>query len=403
MADQVLSSLSNVLVVLAVARSSEVDMFGRFALAYTVVTAGLAVARGCLGTPLLLQAGAPATERQRSVGLSMTAGVALGLAFAIAALATLALSGDVGLGWALAVGTMVLVVQDVLRFALLSAQRPAEAAAYDALWAVVAGGVYAATVALPGTLSPTTILLFWAGGGLLSAIGLAFASRATPSVRGLVGWWREDAGHRVRFGLEAGIGTTASLLVLSVATWLVGPDSTAALRGAATLMGPLSLLMAAIPLTVIPRARAGRVPPAAIWRRLRVIAAGMSAIALLVGVGAALLPKAIGQLLLGPSWEVTSHVLPFTGLEYAGVAWLSVMYTLLRAVGRSDRLLRHRILYAVASVVATVVAGVVWQGTRPIAAGLALAAVSCAAVLGARLHLTGTRFAPRAETSAADA
>jgi len=381
-ADQILSSLSNVFVVLAVARVSEVSVFGIATLLLTAVTTALVVARGSFGTPLLLMSGRPrhcvTEEVQSAVGGALLFGLVVGLCIAVSGLVT----GLTAIAMPLAVAAPLVLAQDVQRYGAMSNGRPHLALIWDGLWATGSAVVLILTWLAPrAALSATTILSAWTVLAGVSFAGLTVAGSFAPRFVGLSSWWRRTAGDRVRFGLEGGVGAVGSLLVASVGVALIGAAAAAALRGAGTILGPLNVMMSAMPLAVIPEAAKRGYGLSDTWRMLARLAIGMSAMALLVGSLGLVLPDGLGHQLLGPSWAAVAPILPITGIEYAGLAWVSSVFSALRSQGQSVALLRARVLFTVCSIVFSIGAALYWGTVRAMALGLASAGLLVALVL----------------------
>lgn len=380
-ADQILSSLSNVFVVLAVARVSEVSVFGIATLLLTAVTTALVVARGSFGTPLLLMSGRPhnsvTEEVQSAVGGALLFGLAVGLCIALSGLVT----GLTAIALPLALAAPLVLAEDVQRYGAMSNGRPHLALIWDGVWATGSAFILILTWLTPRALSSTTILSAWTVLAGVSFAGLTIAGSFAPRFIGLPCWWRRTAGDRVRFGLEGGVGAVGSLLVTSVGVALIGAAAAAALRGAGTILGPLNVLMSAMPLAVIPEAARKGYGLRDTWRMLARLAIGMSALALLVGSLGLVLPDRIGHQLLGPSWAAVAPILPITGIEYAGLAWVSSVFSALRSQGRSVALLRARVLFTICSIVFSIGAALYWGTVRAMALGLASAGLLVALVL----------------------
>ena len=381
--DQGLSSASNVMMLFAVARVTTVAEFGVIAVVVMVLNSVMAISRGSFGTPILLAGGRGLVDQRLELSRAQVGGIALGLLAALVMILVGAISGAVSGAICLAIAAPIALAQDAQRFGALARQDQIGAVLWDGVWAVGSLALLGATWVDRALLSGTDILAWWAALAATSYVGLILRSRSRPMVKGWSKWWLAHRGHRLRYGLEGAIGSLSSLVVVSAAAALIGASAAAALRGAGTLMGPMSILMAAIPLSVVPDvARAGYTSEQT-WRRLRTVAAAMSVIALAVGSVGLWLPERVGALLLGDSWLVVSPLLPISGLEYAALAWVSIMYTTLRASGRSSALLRARLVHAATSLVlATGTAW--WVGT---ALGVAIALAAAAAVAGAAIRI----------------
>jgi hypothetical protein len=388
--DQALSSASNVLVVFAVARVSSVDAFGVAALLLTVLTVALAVARGFFGTPLLLLGGhddgSIAAETRHALGGAVILGCMVGpVIWAVGAIL-----GHTAVAIPLAIATPLVLGEDAHRFSAISRGRSEMAVVWDGVWALGSAVILVATWVFASALDGPRILAMWAALAGVSFVGFTVSSRLRPSLAGLSRWLSVSLGDRFRYGLEAGVGASSSLIVISIAAVFIGPAAIAALRGAGSIMGPLSLVMSAIPLAVIPAAVKAEHTPARTWVLLRKLGAGMSLVAVLVGFSSVFIPVAVGQALLGQSWLQVSKLLPITGLEYAGVAWVAVMNSALRTEGRSVSLLRSRTIYAVCSIFLSACAAWWWGTAVGVAWALAASAAVAAVVMRKMCRSTRT-------------
>ncbi len=389
--DQGLSSASNILMLFAVARVTTVVEFGVLAVVVMVLNSMLAVSRGSFGTPILLAGGRDLADQRLELSRAQVGGISGGVLAALVMILVGSISGVAPAAICLGIAAPIVLAQDTQRFGALARQDQVGAVLWDGVWAAGSLAMLGVTWFDRTLLSGTEILAGWAALAAFSYVGLLLRSRSRPKVRGWSQWWLAHRGHRLRFGLEGAIGSLSSLMVVSAAAALIGASAAAALRGAGTLMGPLSILMAAVPLSVVPEvARAGYTSEQT-WTRLRTVAAAMSVMALAVGSIGLWLPDGVGELLLGDSWTVVSPLLPITGLEYAALAWVSIMYTTLRASGRSSALLRARLVHAATSLVLATGAGW-WFGTAlGVAIGLAAAGAIVGVVVRIALHLRGER------------
>lgn len=387
--DQLFSSVSNAFIVIGVARVSTVTAFGVTAIFMTILTAAVAICRGLLGTPLLLAGRGEPEKRAADLNHSALIAALSGASVGAAILAIGALIGDTWTALAIAVACPVVMVQDTFRFAAIAARTPGRAVAWDGLWAAGSAVVLAMTWSALGGLTTNQVLWAWTGLALASLVGLLMTTPGATRFRpGLRVWWAESRADRIRYGAEAGVGATSALLVVAIATAFVGASAAAALRGAETVLGPLSILFSAIPLAVVPDAVRDN-DPQRTWRTLRLIATLMSTLALAIGAASLALPDSWGELALGDSWQVVSPLLPIIGLEYAALAWVSVSYTGLKAAGRSRALMNLRAIHATSSLVLGGCAAALWQSARAVAIALALTAILVA--MASRPILSGVR------------
>lgn len=379
--DQLLSSASNFLALLAIARVSTVDEFGTVAVVFAVLVTGLTLARGAFGTQLLLLSARDKDdvlhEARFATGAAVVLGCGIGATIVVGGLA----NGATNICVPLAVAVPIVMAQDTSRFASIAGGRPKCAAAWDGVWTLLSLLLLIMTWLVPSFTSSTTVLILWTLTAAIALVGLLRCNRLLPRFLGAMSWWKVAAADRLKFGLEAAIGSISTLVVAFAAAILIGTDAAAAIRGAGTVMGPLSVVMTALPLAVIPQALRARYTPLRTWKVLWRLSVGMSIVAIGTGVIGTFLPQAIGKQFLGPSWAVISPLLIFTGVEYAGVVWVSCVFTALRAQGLSAALLKGRITLSASLALSSVVACVGWATARAMAAGLAAAAVVVAVAL----------------------
>lgn len=374
MLDQVMSSASNVLALFAIARVAEVELFGASTLAFAVLTAVLATMRGLLGTPLTLLANRPVQLRAELRYAATTAAI-IGLAPAAVIVTIVLVTGsDPGL-IAIALAAPLLLMQDVGRFYCVTDGRPHVALASDGFWALGSFALLASTWMEPGNESFALVTTTWALLALVALTIIAVPVRLSLGFRGYRTWLNSNIRARCQFGIEAAVGAASSLIVISLVTGMLGLVITAGLRGASTTMGPLSVLMSAIPLAVVPELRRRTDQSVASqWTTMRKIAIGMSLLSGSIGIVATLIPSSVGVLLLGESWSVVRVLLPITAIEYVGLAWLSAAIGVLRAQARSGALVRVRLVQAIATAAAGCAAAFAFESAQAVAVGFACAA-----------------------------
>jgi hypothetical protein len=223
------------LILFAIAVVSTAEEFGLISLLLILLTAGVGCMRGALGTPLLLKA-ADGTEQIRREG-SYAVTAALAVCPPLVGGMWLLLKGrELGTPIILvAIATPVVMVQDVLRYVVISEGRPHVAAIWDGFWLLGSVGLLVSTWAGPGSSMPTS----------LSRAGPCWRplhSSVSPSTllrrfRGLFRWLATGWQHRFRYGIHAGLeqgvwrGLTKVAVAASTATVIAGlvfrllPDS----------------------------------------------------------------------------------------------------------------------------------------------------------------------------------
>lgn len=402
--DQILSSVSNAVILFAMAGPSSVTEFGLAVLVFSIITAALGFVRGAAGTPLLLMSsnsqGSIRKESEFAAGAAAILGVGVGLIALIVAV----LLAEPEVGIAYAVAAPIALSQDSLRFSAMSRGEPQHAFISDGLWALIAFGALVISWTRPDAMTIPEMIWTWSGGALLGLVYLIITLRTRPRFRGVVVWARSYWRHRLRFGVESGIDQLGAIVIVSVSTVYIGTEAAASLRGAVTVLGPFAVLISSLPLIVIPESiRAGH-NKRQVWRTLVMTSWITSATAMTIGFLAPFTPDAFGHMLLGDSWDVALHVLPFLGIEYAAVCWISGVYNYFRSHGASVQLLKYRIVQTCTSIAICSTAAAVSRSAVGVAIGLAVSA----AIIGIglvvqvlrELRIGDKRVAPVAASSA---
>lgn len=369
--DQGLSSLSNIVLLIVIARTVTLDDFGIFSFGWAVITTALSVLRGYLGNSVSIAVDSSSRRRETRYGL--TAAAAAGVATILISAGTVTLLGGFGAGYVMSVFAPVVFMQDLLRFHTVAEGRPLLAVCSDAIWAVTMAALFSVVALHPRAVGPETAVVVWGLAGTAGLVLLLVASRVRPALRGIAYWLRSGLANRLHFGVVGAVGAVGSLVIVSIATVVIGVRATAALRGASSVMGPLNVLMAAIPMVIVPEIRrSGAKTPREIWKRIHVMGYVFATLAVLAGIGFSLLPTSAGRQLLGASWPSIRPLLPVTGLEYAGIVLMTFAGAVLRASGDGKNLMRIQLVKTGAGIMLGSIAAL-FVGT-PISVSIALAA-----------------------------
>lgn len=311
--DQGLSSISNVLAIILVARALDAEAFGTFSLAFAVLAFGLALVRGFLGTRISL-------TRSSSLATVMT-GDAIGAMLVLSPLVSLVVLGvSAMLGGfevapemlVVAVAAPIVYLQDLVRFGAIAAGRPWAAVGSDATWVALVG----IGLIIPSQTGTASLMLWLGAAAAALVVGVA-GLRPRLSVRGGMALLSER--HRTSQSITYGTVVTqsATLVVLGIVASVVGADAVGSLRGASTLIGPVNVALSFVGLALTP-ALARRTRDADLQFCART-ALGLSGLIALWGVFLLVLPESLGSAVLGESWEGARSVLPFTVVEYLAV------------------------------------------------------------------------------------
>jgi hypothetical protein len=374
-ADQVASSASNTLIVLALAQIATVEVFGRVAIYFAVITFSLALVRGAFGTVLLLSGPRPLKSTKLECSLASTAALIVFIPIAAVMVAMGTATRDLETCVTLAIAGPPLLLQDVQRHAALARGRALTALLWDGVW--VAGTIVLLVLTWRDLIfrTPGQLIGCWAALAMISYLGLASSSGAWPRVRLLRGWIRKHLALRVHYAAEASLGALTTAVLFAASAYFAGEQAAAALRGASTLFGPLSVIMSALPLLLLPAMAHDRGGLPAAWRAVRSPTLALTGAALLAMALVLVLPDQAGRFLLGDAWSVTRPIVAFTGVEYAAIAWLTAAFTCWRSARMGLVVFRARLSYSIVALVLAITAAAVFQQAAMIAFALALSAL----------------------------
>ena len=392
-ADQVFSSLSNGLIIYAVAVVTAIQNFGQIALLLTLLVAAIGVLRGALGTPLLLMAGRAPSDIRREGSFAVTSALLVspivgGVMWAVAG------SGIRLPAMLIIVATPIVLVEDVLRYVAIAQGRPHVAALWDGVWFAGSAALLVATwVHLP--VATTAYLIGgWTALAFLALVGMLVGVRVGPRLRQYPAWISDGWQHRARYGTESGLEQTTVFAVLLFAAVVLSPEATAALRGATALLAPVAIAASAVPLVVIPESKRLDMPPPQVWSSLARIALVTSSGSILLGVALFFLPLTVGELVLGRTFEATRAIIPIIAFEYAIGAWGIAVAIFLRTFNRSADALTLKVSYVLVVLVTALGGAVLFRTAAGVAVGIATATTFITAMALLRFKPWATPASP---------
>lgn len=352
--DQVISSLSNVLMPLLIAGLATRDQFGYFVTGYAAFALAQTISRNTLSVHVSMASGSDADVR-REVGLALWILVAVAplVVVGVAAVPVLAGSRLQPLYLIFAVGAAIALAQDVLRYGAVARVRVGSVLLSDGAWLLV---ILAAIPArLKGWDSPTIVGALWMLGALIGLVILLPGAATFCSPRIVFDLWSEHARARSSLVMASVTSSGSVLLGSIIIARLAGPQAMAALGGAGQLMAPINLAIAFIGLGLMPLAARRGI----IWSRRAFAGVALVIPAMAVGWGVllAVLPNQLGVLLLGNSWALAETVLWPVALSTAAVAAGSAGTSLLIRLHEEGWVARLRVSQGLARlVIAAVVA-----------------------------------------------
>jgi hypothetical protein len=370
-ANQVFSSLSNSLVIYAVAVVTVTHKFGQIAVLLTLLAAAIGVLRGALGTPLLLMAGRARSDIRREGSFAFTSAL---LVSPIVGAVMWAVEGS-GIrlpALLIIVATPIVLVKDVLRHVAIAEGRAHVATLWDG---VFFGGSAALLVAawLQLPVATTTYLIGgWTALAVLALVGMLVAVRIAPRLRQYPAWISKGWKDRARYGADSGLQATTAFAVLLFTAVVLSPEATAALRGAAALLAPVVIAVSAIQSGVIAESKRLNMPPAQVWSSLARIATVSMSVTILLGL-LSFLPATVGELVLGPTFEATRAIIPIVAFGYAIGAWIIALPIWLRTSNRSADALTLKASHALVMLVSALAGAMLFRTAAGLAVGIATA------------------------------
>lgn len=395
-ADQGVSALTNIVVLVVAARLSSAAGFAAFSMVYMVFTVLLGVGVSYVGQALVLERG---SDRVRAACRSAAAFTALAstvVGLGMAAVCGLAAHGGTARGLAvLGLVLPVVLTQDGLRYCFSALRLPHLALAGDTVRLLVA---VPALAAQPHGSGPERLVAVW-GLSALPALLVAWAL-LRPRLRGAPRDVRRYVrrGHLGRrFVVEFGVGNATSQLAVVGLGLFAAPLAVGALRGATTLYGPMNVLFNSAtafgpPLLNRVRGAAAKV------RATAALACALAAVAGLWTLVLTLLPDRAGRQLLGETWESSSALLAASGSQYAAVA-LGTSALLTLRVLRPKATLPIQVVFSLASV-GCMLAGYRVGGVYGAAWGLCAGSALKAAALWRQIAVLRRHPAPAGEEPA---
>jgi O-antigen/teichoic acid export membrane protein len=362
-ADQAMSSVSNFVVNIYIARTLGATQYGAFALAYVTYGFALNASRGLGTDPLLVRFSgtAPPAWRRAVARCSGTAAV-VGLVTGACALAAAAvLDGTTRLAF-LALGLMLpgLLLQDSWRFSFFAHGRGSQAFLNDTVWTVV---LIPALVVLrrTGHANVFWCVFAWGAAATVAAAVGPLQSRVLPRLSGGWAWVWQHRDLGPRYCAEGTANSCQSQLRNYGIGFILGLAALGYVQAASTLMGPFMVIFFGMGLVLLPEAaRILRRAPGHLTLFCACASAGLALLGLTWGVVLLVaLPRGLGHLMLGSLWRPTYPlVLPSTiaimgGCVQAGAG------TGLHALGAARRSLRAMVLLAVLYVTCSLAGAVV--------------------------------------------
>ena len=396
-ADQVLSTLTNFLLSIFVARILGATQFGAFSVAYVTYGFAINASRGLSIEPLLVRFSGTdlPTWRRAAAGCTGTA-LLVGLAAGGCALAVAPLIGGTTGKAFLALGLTLpgLLLQDSWRYSFFAVGRGHYAFINDAIWATIQIPLLA-YLKLSGHANVFWFVLAW---GMAATVGAAIGSlqaRVLPNLRAAKEWLKRHRDLGPRYLAENTGSNAAGTLQSYIVSLILGLTALGYIQATGLLMGPFNVIYFGLSLILMPEAaRLLRRSPRHMPAFCAAISVGLTLVALVWGaVLLVALPRGLGHLMLGSLWRPTYPlVLPAILAVMSRCATTGAILGL-HALGAARRSLRAVILGSpliVAAALMGALTGSTLNTMRYVAAAWWLATLVSWWQLRQALHESGT-------------
>lgn len=375
LADQALSSLTNFVLGVLVARSFGVLEFGAFSLAFATYNVAAAASRAVAAQPLVVRS----SGVQRIAWRGATAGAAgtallLGLVVGAGCLGVAFVSSGPLREAFLGLGIMFpgLLVQDLWRFALFADGRGRAAFANDLVWALVQFPALILVIAVGhGTILWATVA--WGGAACVAAVVGMAQTWVVPRPFAIVAWLREHRPLASRYLAEAGAYTVAGQLLIYAIGFVAGLEAVGEIRAAQLILGPLNVVLQGLILVAVPEAvrllrrSVSRLRTMCVWAAMALCAVTLLWTAIILVV-----PEPAGRALLRSAWRPAHDLALPWGLSFAAINVGAGALIGLRALAAAGRNLRAAVVTSAVAFAAGV-GGAAAGGAAGAAWGVAIA------------------------------
>lgn len=350
-ADQGMSTLTNFLLSIFVARTLGAAQFGAFSLAY--VTYGFAnnASRGLSIEPLLIRfSGTDLPTWRRATAGSTGTALLVGMACGACAIgAGLLVGGTTGLAFlALGLALPGLMLQDSWRYAFFALGRGHHAFINDAIWAAVQIPLLV-FLKVGGHSNVFWLVLAWGGAAAVGAVIGMFQARVVPNLSGAIKWLIQHRDLGPRYLVENTGSSAADSLRSYSASSILSLSAVGYIQAANVLLGPFKIIFFGLGMITIPEAaRLLRNSPRRLPTFCAAVSVGLTFLVLLWGaVLFVALPHGLGHLILGAIWRPAYPLVLPTMLAMTALCATTGATIGMHALGSARRSLRSSLLTSV--------------------------------------------------------
>ena len=241
-----MSTSSNFLLTIIVARNSSQSQFGAFSLAFSIYLFALGLSRAFASDPLLVRtheivsAGQWDSAVQRSSGCAVVHGILAGLVLVI--IGTIVGGETESTFLILAIFMPALLLQDSWRCVHFSRRHAERALTNDGVWTVLMiAGI--AIFASQYKVDVVSALGIWGASALCAAIYGYIQTKEVPSPLHCLSWYRYNRQYAFWYAGEFLCVSTATTTGIYIIAGLAGLSAAGSIKGAITLAGPFTTLL----------------------------------------------------------------------------------------------------------------------------------------------------------------
>ena len=347
-----LSSIVNLALSVSIARAGSIEEVAQFAIGFAGFLAITGITRAMVSDP---SAARLVDQPELRLGGRQVSLYSLGFSILLLSVGVL-----LDQSFLVVVGVFghAAAMYDYSKFASTVFGRPRVAVAQETFKTVV----FIPAIFVPAIAgNPVLIFAIWLMATAIAGYAGALSQRISllPSWKNMQVPIHESASYALDYLLGAGTTQTTTFVLGGVAS----PQVNASIRGAGTLLGPITMIATSVQVLIIPF----------LSRRLRLsndlgpaanVSITLGIVALPLAVAVILLPDSWGTALLGETWQLTKVVLPILAVELLATLMTNVPFAGHRSLGAYKRTLILRSILAptalVSIVSAALLGGYVW-------------------------------------------
>lgn len=345
--DQAVSSLTNFLLTITVARITTPINFGFFAIGYSLMWLVIGISRSLIGEVDLLVAANDSRKHRISVGASILFGFVI-TACSAGYFLSYDYSPEKSFIFAFILTVPLVLAADAARYGSFARNMPQSALTIDLIWFFIVFVGFLLTFSCL-KISATLVVLIWgAGAGVGLFVSAIIWRDARPIFSGIVAWASKRKGISLSFVTDflatSGIGQLTILLLAEYA----GVLTVGAYRGASVLLGPLGVIFSGTVVLITSKIKHELTFTKTNNSKTALIAVlSLLSASLLMGAVLPFLPGFIGLLLLGSTWKSAAALIPWLAVAFGFQAGSQVAVIILRLRKKVIKATSLRVLFSI--------------------------------------------------------